>query len=364
MEHIQNLKLSEDGLDHKRLKCTITTDVHSTFSSVNGNKQKFNFLIDKRYNGLKSLMIKSTITSSGGGSTTEGDQYFGIYLFNKVRLVTKNGLQLQLLDMNYQTNRMDELSGSGQFKFLTDLTVAPTLTSPSSAVVYTPLFFWFSEIGYNNGEYLPIRQLEELYLECEYNPNVFGTPSNVSINFQLVQTFMDIPQELDKRPKEILGYDIFEEAVVPVTSSSTTSLTVPLRCPYDIFSLQLSVLDTTNINGVEEITNLRLKIGENVVFDNDPKLLFDFLNEKFGNIDNTNISYFYGTKYERTEVMKNTFITFSKGMGVQSFLTLTFGSSATARNYYIFSEHLTKFKVEDDGTIVRNYNSYQLKNKY
>lgn len=361
-------KINESSVVPKRpdnIENTLKTVVkvnnyNSPGFSIYGSKHRFN--IPKEFDNLSQLYIKCYIKTAFNSAV---DNQFAAKIFKRMKLKTKNEVELQTITDVYTIKRLDGLQNTTLITKINQGLQPNTVGFPSTftflafteATCVVPLFFFFSELI---NEELNTRNYEQLELECIVNDdkesmgmefNIASFRAELICNYHDVNTSSSISDMIIYKqfPRPLYGcYNIFEEDIVTVSSGST-SIKVLLRCPFPTFAIHLTLKRPDSKQTL--VRTFKLQIRNNTVVETDYRLNYEMNSENDSYLESGGFSHFFNKDHKRC--YDSGLVTFSKEM-YPAYATIGFEALDGDHVLTILNEYRSVHKIDDYGRIYPN----------
>lgn len=364
MNDIEKISVSKQELYQKPLENTLKTNRKIWVKQSYGENSIYGEIntiqVPKEFNNLAQLYIKVTLSTGLAAVTIREAGEFAARIFSRITLRNKSQTEIQHITPEYTLKRIFEISGTPLYtKITSGISVDDVDFTLGDVVVYVPLFFFFSE---NYINFLPNRELEQLELEFITNESAasMGMSINLtSINYELFALYYDNKKMTNnnvdndlynkfKLPKYLVNsYNIFEENTVSVPAN-TSSARLLLRCPYPIFSLNISIFDPLTLARTQ-INSMKLTVGNNTFIDLDFRMNYTMSGDNIASTESGTFSYFFSVLKSR--MVDSGLITFSKEF-FPCYLDVEFtASDTTTKTMVTYEEIKTLFPIKENGEI-------------
>lgn len=310
---------------------------------------KFAFHIPNDYDGLFSMSIRCTLSTSGDNSNIA--PYLGTRIFKNIELRTRRGIVIGRLFPEYIYSRIDQLFPTTLGKGLYISSNTNESFDNNTVDVWVPLFFWFTE---DISMKLRTRYLEPLELYCEVADTYVTMGLDVTLSSATFELHMNFLEKRNEEPfvgGTFYGYDIYMENQEAI-SSGTTSKDMFLTCPYPIFTSTFKLTSTDNQSEVE-INKFEMKTLARIWLTKYRQYMYDltdFSNDKnFYIVDGSPLSYKYTDMINRkdTKTMKN-FMSFSDSMK-PTYCHVEFDDPGQDAVLSCFHEYLQEYTIDEMG---------------
>lgn len=235
---------SGSGLGQKVILYVMGIQEQVTSSRFTGST--ITFKLPKFEGYLAQVIIECNLSSTSDNTNVQ--PRLGSRVFKQITLETQRGCMNvdRLIKPDYTNARLDALNqDQSQIDYSTD----PNQTFNNNTITcYTPCFFWFSEDASQN---LPVAsKTEALQIRAIVNDSEseMGLPGVLTdMTFRAICTYYThifIPTRSYFIPPEPrLISDVYYEKPLAVALGST-SVTLPITCPYSVFNLSILIRDT------------------------------------------------------------------------------------------------------------------------
>jgi hypothetical protein len=247
-----------------------------------------------RYGLISRMVVETTLTVVGDCSGANNTR-LGSRLFSTIDLRTHNNT-ICTNTPEYIQGRLDALAAdqSPVLNMLTNPSVSLT-SATTPARIYTPFFMPFSE---KTSMYLDASFVEQLELNCVINSlTETGLLDMTAMSFVLYVVYRNLSNEAHRayqsinfgdmgnpRKLNMLTYNTYaENPISVVTSASTASQTVDIKCPHPVASTHFGFVSTgTNYGFDLAINSFSLTFSGRKIFDTIPMGVLKYDESFFG----------------------------------------------------------------------------------
>lgn len=310
------------------------------------------FIVDvpNLYNGLSQIYIKNTVTKATGSVAI---QLLGMRIFKSIILRGKiSGNIIARITPQYNIARYEELGNTPLYTTL-ERSTQGDFTSSLTQTFYTPVPMWFC----GKNKELQTRFLEDLQLECIVNDSAAAmglsqeiTAASYEVIFKYYDDVIIKPYSL---PREIVGYDIYQEAPESITvSTAGDKKTILLTCPFPTYITYIYAYGSTQT--LATISNVKIESSNVEISDIDNDILYDYNDQQNINVNSNGNVSIYWTKYfgHQYEDVNTSYVNFVGAMyPTRAICTIETTGSLTLEVVHEYSQH---YKINENGTIGRS----------
>lgn len=256
---------------------------------------------------LKNMMIRTSLTTTG--DDTDVQQFLGILLFKKIRLMQK-GLEIASISHSYIYSRIMSLPYNLQQHYLSLASGEYQNFNTTTMYFKTPIFMWFLEKEMHN---ILLYFHRDLTLECEFNDITFT--GNITFQSQLVlvkrsyemsfieKYIKDVYYNKDHRNYLIYNtYNISKDV-----TNNTTQTEIILDQPFFLHSIHCIIFKDKVYTDAKTINKFEIYLADKLIISlnkdvSQLSLINDLSNDTIIGANNTqsNLSYFFGSKMRMT----------------------------------------------------------------